>query len=228
MNKLDKYLNIVNEEKIKRGLENFVPLYPMLRYVNDVLYVAVMLVEKNDSVWVQNSNIKSKYWVLIDLNTDVVVEFNDTSVKDFVEGNFIDKNIDNKKKEISMYTTKKVLEYKNYLLNDIRNEELPIQKKLASVLNGEFEIDGEFVNINEYLVSVFEQDLSDKINDLVNILVQSKYSSITFYYEQIFNSIINEYIQNKSINTEKIKLCVEIMNNYYDGVIGIDNMFNVF
>ncbi len=26
---------------------------------------------------------------------------------------------------------------------------------------------------------------------------------------------------------EKIKLCIEIMNDYYDGVIGIDNMFNI-
>ncbi len=29
------------------------------------------------------------------------------------------------------------------------------------------------------------------------------------------------------VNKEKIKLCIEIMNYYYDGVIGIDNFFNI-
>ena len=28
---LEKYLNLVNEEKRKKGLENYTPLYPMLR-----------------------------------------------------------------------------------------------------------------------------------------------------------------------------------------------------
>ena len=29
------------------------------------------------------------------------------------------------------------------------------------------------------------------------------------------------------VNKEKIKLCIEIMENYYDGVIGIANFFNL-
>ena len=28
-------------------------------------------------------------------------------------------------------------------------------------------------------------------------------------------------------NEEKIKLCIEIMNNYYVGVVCIDNVFNI-
>ena len=28
-------------------------------------------------------------------------------------------------------------------------------------------------------------------------------------------------------NEEKINLCIEIMNNYYDGVVCIDNVFNI-
>lgn len=224
---LDKYLNIVNEEKIKRGMNTYIPLYPMLRVVDNKLYVTVMLTKQDDNVWALDGNVKARYWVLIDPNTDEIVEFNNTEEKDFVIGNLIEKNTQSKQKELSKYTVAKTLEYKNYLINDIKNEELPLQKKLSSILDSEFEIDGENININDYLISNLEEDIKEKINELVDILVQSKYGSITFYYDQLFNSIIREYIYNNKINKEKIKLCIEIMNNYYDGVIAIDNMFNI-
>ena len=60
---LDKYLNITNEEKIKRGLENFIPLYPMLRVENGELYVGVMITDENDNVWSKDEQIKAEYWV---------------------------------------------------------------------------------------------------------------------------------------------------------------------
>ena len=224
---LDKYLNITNEEKIKRGLETYIPLYPMLRVVGDELYVAVMLTAENDNVWGIEGNVKPEYWVLIDTNTDEILEFNKTSDKDFVIGNVIPKNFENKQKEISKYTIEKSLQYKNYLIEDIKNEQLPLQKKLSAVLGKEMEIDGEEVNLNDYLLSNLEEDIKTKVNDLVDILIQSKYGSITFYYDQLFNSILNEYKNNKIINKDKMKLCIEIMNNYYDGVICIDNVFNI-
>ncbi len=224
---LDKYLNIVNEEKIKRGLENYIPLYPMFRVDNDKLYVSVMLTEDKDNVWSKDEHIKSEYWVLIDINNDKILEFNKTDDKDFVIGNLIPKNTDDKQQELSKYTVQKTLQYKNYLINDIKNEELPLQKKLSAVLNSEMDIDGEKVNINDYLLSNLEEDIKSKINDLVDILIQSKYGSITFYYDQLFNTIANNYKNDKIIDRDKIKLCIEIMNNYYDGVIGIDNMFNI-
>ena len=62
---------------------------------------------------------------------------------------------------------------------------------------------------------------------MVDILIQSKYGSITFYYDKLFTSILNSYKKDNIIGNEKIKLCIEIMNNYYDGVIGIDNLFNI-
>ena len=92
---------------------------------------------------------------------------------------------------------------------------------------GYCEIDGEMVNLNDYLLACLEEDIREKVNDLVNILIQSKYGSITFYYDQLFNSILNEYKNNKMINKDSMKLCIEIMNNYYDGVICIDNVFNI-
>mgnify|MGYP004653822179 FL=1 len=224
---LDKYLNIANEEKIKRGLETYIPLYPMLRVVDNKLYVAVMLTAEEDNVWGVDGNVKPEYWVLINVNTDEILEFNKTEDKDFVIGNVIQKNTENKQKEISKYTVEKTLQYKNYLIEDIKNEQLPLQKKLSTVLGNEIEIDGEKVILNDYLLSNLEEDIKSKVNDLVDILIQSKYGSITFYYDQLFNSIIKEYKDNKIIDEEKIKLCIEIMNNYYDGVVCIDNVFNI-
>lgn len=224
---LDKYLNITNEEKIKRGLENFIPLYPMLRQENGKLYVGVMITDENDNVWSKDEQIKAEYWVLIDIKTDKILEFNKTEEKDFVCGKLIPKDTKNKEKEMSKYTVEKTLQYKNYLINDIKNEKLPLQKRLADVLGDNMEIDGENVNINDYLLSNLEEDIKQKIDDLVDILVQSKYGSITFYYDNLFKQIINDYKKDETISKDKIKLCIEIMNNYYDGVIGIDNFFNI-
>ena len=195
---LDRYLNIVNDEKIKRGLTTYIPLYPMLRVENEKLYVGVMITEEKDNVWSREEHIKPEYWVLIDIDEDRILEFNKTEDKDFVIGNLVSKN-----------------------------EELPLQKKLSNILGSEMEIDGEKVNINDYLLSNLEEDIKAKINDLVGILIQSKCGSITFYYDQLFTNIVNHYKKDKTIDNEKIKLCIEIMNNYYDGVIGIDNLFNV-
>lgn len=153
--------------------------------------------------------------------------FNKTDEKDFVYGKLILKDTKNKEKEISKYTVEKTLQYKNYLINDIKNEKLPLQKRLADILGDDMEIDGEKVNINDYLLSNLEEDIKQKIDDLVDILVQSKYGSITFYYDNLFKQIINDYKKDGIISKDKIKLCIEIMNNYYDGVIGIDNFFNI-
>ena len=135
--------------------------------------------------------------------------------------------MNNKQKEISKYTVKKTLQYENYLIEDIKNEQLPLQKKLSSILGNEIEIKGEIININDYLLSNLEEDIKKKVKELVEVLIWSKYGSITFYYDNLFKQIVNKYKQNKEIDREKIKLCIEIMNNYYDGVICIDNLFNV-
>ncbi len=224
---LEKYLDIVNEEKIKRGLDNYLPLYPMLRNCDGKLYVCVVLTNKEKNVWEIDGNTKPEYWILIDIENENIVEFNKTVDKDFVKGNLIAKNSNNKQSEISKYTVEKVLQYKNYLIEDIKNEKLPLQKKLSSILGDEMEINGEVVNINDYLLSNLEEDIKAKINDLVDILIHSKYGSITFYYDNLFKQIISNYKNSKIIDSDKMKLCIEIMNDYYDGVVGIDNIFNV-
>lgn len=224
---LDKYLNVANEEKVKYGLKDYAPLYPMLRVNNNKLYIGVMFTKPNDNVWDINEQIKPSYWILIDTKDLSIIEFNKTEEKDFVIGTLIPKDITNKQKEISKYTVEKKLQYEKYLIEDIKNDGLPIQKKLATILNNKIDVDGNKVNINDYLISNLEEDIKEKVKELVNVLVYSKYGSLTFYYDSLFNQIVNKYNNEKIIDKEKIKLCIEIMNNYYDGVIGIDNFFNI-
>ena len=52
-------------------------------------------------------------------------------------------------------------------MNDIKNDLLPIQQKLSNILNNEIEVDGEKVNMNDYLIANIEEDLTTKINELV-------------------------------------------------------------
>lgn len=222
----DKYLNIVNEEKKKYGLDLYAPLYPMFRMENNKLYIGVMLVDGNDNVWSKDEAIKPEYWALIDIDSDKLLSFNKTEEKDFVVGSVIAKTYDNKDKEISKYTVEKTLQYKEYLKNDLMNFQAPIQKRLCDMLGNEVEIDGEKININKYVFANLEQDINDKIDELVKMLVWNKYGSIVFYYDILFKQIIDEY-KKGNIDKEKIKLCIEIMNNYYTGVTYIDNFFNI-
>ena len=199
----------------------------MLRVDNNKLYIGIMFTNQSDNVWDVNEKIKPSYWMLIDPRNLNIIEFNKTEEKGFVIGTFISKDTTNKQKEISKYTVEKTLQYKKYLMDDIKNDELPIQKKLSSILNNEIEIDGNNVNINDYLISNLEEDIREKVKELVEVLVCSKYGSLTFYYDNLFNQILNEYNNEKVIDKEKLRLCIEIMNNYYDGVISIDNFFNI-
>lgn len=59
------------------------------------------------------------------------------------------------------------------------------------------------------------------------MILWNKYRSIIFYYDILYMQVINEYKNSNSLNNEKVKLCAEIMNNYYEGVSYIDNLFNL-
>ncbi len=227
MDSLDKYLNIVNEEKIKRGLDNYAPLFPLLRKEENKLYIGTLLTTDDDNVWEKGSNVKGSYWILIDPVSEKIVEFNKTEDRDFVIGDVIPKDIEDDQKEISKYTVKKVLEYKEYFLNDIINEELPLQKRLSNLLGTEIEVEGEKVSINDYIISCYEDNIKKHIDDFVKTLIGYKYGSYVEYYAILFNNIIDAYKKGKAIDIEKMKLCAEIMNNYYNGVTYIDNFFNI-
>ena len=227
MNNLDTYLNLVNEVKKEKGLDNYIPLYPMLRVEDGKLFVAVLLVKETDNIWNSEEAIKASYWVLIDVNDNKVIEFNKIDDKDYVNGELINKELNDHKKEMSMYFVDKTLKYKEYLINDIKNDNLPLQNKVIEALNNEIEIDGEKVNFKEYLFANMESEISNKINELVDLIMKEKYNSIIVLYEVLVKTIITDYKNKNVIDEDKINLCIEIMNNYYEGVSGINNLFNI-
>ena len=223
--KLDDILNIVNEAKEKRGFENYAPCYPMLRIVGNKLYIAVMISDLKNDIWNKNSNCKPEYWCLIDINTHQILEYNKTSEKDFITGTLSEKS--NEQNELSELEEVKAEEYTNYFLNDILKTELPLQKELFKELNDKVVIEGKEINLNSYMMDNLEDVVKIKAKELVDILLQSKYSLITICYENLFNEIIDEYKGNGKININKINLCIKVMQNYYYGIIGIKEFFNV-
>lgn len=224
----DNIISIVHNEIKKRKLENYITLFPMIRKENDKLYLATMIVRENDNVWNEDAKIKCTYWTLIDTNNYEILEFNKCTEKDFiVNQDFVFNSSDNNQKEISKYEIKKILQYKKYLMDDIKNDKIPIQQELFDILNNEIKIDGQVVNANDYLMANIEQEIEEKIKELVNLVSTEKYSSISYYYSALIENIIDEYKENNTINDEKMLLASKIMSNYYGGIIGIKQLFNI-
>lgn len=226
MDNLDTYLSLVNEAKKEKGLNDYTPLYPMLRVEEGKLYIAVLLVKETDNIWDRKEACKAHYWVLIDIDQKKIVEFNKTGEKDYVGEQVINLELNDHKKEMSMYFVDKALKYKEYLMNDIKNDYLPIQNKVMDVLK-EIEIDGEKVHFKDYLYANIESKISDKINELVDVVMKEKYHSMIVLYESLMNQIITDYKSKKEFDKQEILLCLEIMSNYYEGIIGIDHLFNL-
>lgn len=226
MDNLDTYLSLVNEAKKEKGLNDYTPLYPMLRVEEGKLYIAVLLVKETDNIWDRKEACKAHYWVLIDIDQKKIVEFNKTEEKDYVGEQIINLELNDHKKEMSMYFVDKALKYKEYLMNDIKNDYLPIQNKVMDVLK-EIEIDGEKVHFKDYLYANIESKINDKINELVDVVMKEKYHSMIVLYESLMNQIITDYKSKKEFDKQEILLCVEIMSNYYEGIIGIDHLFNL-
>ena len=196
MDNLDTYLSLVNEAKKEKGLNDYTPLYHMLMVEEGKLYIAVLLVKETDNIWDRKEACKAHYWVLIDIDQKKIVEFNKTEEKDYVGEQVINLELNDHKKEMSMYFVDKALKYKEYLMNDIKNDYLPIQNKVMDVLK-EIEIDGEKVNFKDYLYANIESKISDKINELVDVVMKEKYHSMIVLYESLMNQIITDYKSKK-------------------------------
>lgn len=219
----DKVLDIVNKEKTKRGLaETHAPLVPTLIKHNNDLKILVLLTKCDDNVWDINENIKADYWVLLNVKTLEIEEFNKTSEKDYVDKE-IKKASKDDTKEIVEYSINKKIEYKNYLKNDIINNSIPIQDKLAKLLDNKIKVDDEYVDLNSYITANIEKEVNEFIDkvldDLVDFAVRGKYTTITYYYEELFDRIIEEYINNNTISEDKLDGINEILKNYYVGVL---------
>ena len=219
----DKVLDIVNKEKTKRGLaETHAPLVPTLIKRNNDLKILVLLTKCDDNVWDINENIKADYWVLLNVKTLEIEEFNKTSEKDYIDKETKKASKDDTK-EIVEYSINKKIVYKNYLKNDIINNSIPIQDKLAKLLDNKMKVDDEYVDLNSYITANIEKEVNefiDKvIDDLVDFAVRGKYTTITYYYEELFDRIIEEYINNNTISEDKLDGINEILTNYYVGVL---------
>ena len=131
------------------------------------------------------------------------------------------------KKQLSKYEIRKKLQYKNYLLEDIKNDNLPIIDELLEKIGNKIEVDGSIVNANDYLMANIEEEIEEKVSELMELVIKQKYNYITIYYEELLKNIIEEYKESNIINKEKMYLASKIMNNYYDGVTNIKEFFNI-
>ena len=224
---VDKFLGVANKNKEKYGLnDDYCAMISMLREKNSKLYVIVPFIKSDAKVWEKGSNIIPEYYAVIDPKNMELLEFNKTKEKDFAIGDIQENSSDGLfEKEISKYIVDTKLKYKNYIKDDIKNNELlSYQNKVSSILNSA-EIDGKKVSFNDYFYANFEEDINKKIDELVDLIAGVKYNSLITYYDILFTNIVNEYINDNKINKEKIQLACEMMNTYYPGVDGINNIF---
>lgn len=117
----------------------------------------------------------------------------------------------------------KKIEYKKYFMNDIKKESKTIYEKYAKLLDNKIKIDDGYVDINTYIMSNIEDEVSEFIEkmsgEMSDIITRAKYSVIPYYYNEIFERTIDEYLNDSKISEEKIDAIIEILKNYYVGIL---------
>ena len=218
----DKILNIVNKEKKEKGLNNYAPLLPSIIRKDDDLKILVLLTKDEDNVWDIKENIKADYWVVLNIKTLKIEEFNKTSDKSYLFKDFIKADRDDAK-EITKYMINKKIEYKKYFMDDLVKESMIEQEKYSKLIDDKIKVDDKYVNISDYIKADLEkealsliEDITDKMSDLI---IRAKYSVITYYYDELFNRTVDGYLNDKKISEEKIDAIIEILKNYYVGVL---------
>lgn len=229
VNNIDKYLEIANKNKIKYGLnDEYCALIPMLRIVDGRLYVVVPFVKVEEKVWDKGNDIISEYWSVIDPVSRELIEFNRTSEKSFIVGEVIKNHGDDSiNKEISKYVISTKLKYKEYIEKDLKNSSaLSYQQKVEDLVKS-LNINGEEIPLGDYFYATSEEEIDNQVDKLIDLIATAKYNSLTKYYDILFTNILDEYVNDKYVNNEKIYLACEMMNTYYPGIDAIDNIFNV-
>lgn len=101
----------------------------------------------------------------------------------------------------------KKIEYKKYFMNDIKKESKTIYEKYAKLLDNKIKIDDGYVDINTYIMSNTEDEVSEFIEkmsgEMSDIITRAKYSVIPYYYNEIFERTIDEYLNDSKISEEK-------------------------
>lgn len=226
---IDKINEIMKEKKITDGITYF----PMLRKESDKLFIGSLIEIYNDDLIERNKVIRPEYWLLLDINDYHLIELNKTTDKDYMDSSIIpqgkeyNNEFKEEQKELSKFSIAKNIQYREYILNDIQSEIVKSQKKITDSINDKLIVDNEEVSATEYLNSILVEEIESRVNDLVELIVTNKYSSIIYYYQQLIKEIIDEYRTSNIINEKKMKLASQILDAYYGKHCGIKYFFNV-
>ena len=227
INNVEKFLRIANRAKYNNGLnDDYCAMISMLKEMDNKLFVIVSFVKSDAKVWAKENDIIPEYWCLIDPIKMESIEFNKTSEKSFNNKEIIKNHSDDSfNKELSKEIVKTKMKYKEYIQNDIKNNTLLTYQTEVTKLVHHLNIDDETVSLNDYFYANFEDNINEQIDKLVDLIAVVKYNALTTYYDVLFTDILNEYKTNHVIDENKMKLACDMMNTYYPGVNGIDNIF---
>lgn len=229
----DKITNKIYEIMKQNNLEDGITLFPMLRKENDKLLLGSLIEINNEELFNKDKVIRPKYWIIIDVNDYSLIELNNIEEKDYMDSSIIPFNKEfndtfkEEMKELEKYSINKNIQYREYLMNDIKNEIINTQSNILDSINNTLIVDNEKVSATDYLIANIEEEINNQVKELVNLITTNKYSSIIYYYQSLIEEILNEYKNANNINIDKMKLASQILESYYGEYCGIKYFFNV-
>lgn len=229
----DKITNKIYEIMKQNNLEDGITLFPMLRKENDKLLLGSLIEINDEQLFNKDKVVRPKYWIIIDINDYSLIELNKTEEKDYMDSNLIplnkefDDTFKQEMKELEKYSINKNIQYREYLMNDIKNEIINTQSNILNSINNTLIVDNERVIATDYLIANIEEEINNQVKELVNLITTNKYSSIIYYYQSLIEEILNEYKTTNNINIDKMKLASQILESYYGEYCGIKYFFNV-
>lgn len=229
----DNITNKIYEIMKQNNLEDGVTLFPMLRKENDKLLLGSLIEINDEQLFNKDKVVRPKYWIIIDINDYSLIELNKTEEKDYMDSNLIplnkefDDTFKQEMKELEKYSINKNIQYREYLMNDIKNEIINTQSNILNSINNTLIVDNERVIATDYLIANIEEEINNQVKELVNLITTNKYSSIIYYYQSLIEEILNEYKNTNNINIDKMKLASQILESYYGEYCGIKYFFNV-
>ncbi|MBQ9072325.1 MAG: hypothetical protein IJY25_04140 [Bacilli bacterium] len=229
----DKITNKIYEIMKQNNLGDGITLFPMLRKENDKLLLGSLIEINDEELFNKNKVVRPKYWVIIDINDYSLIELNNIEEKDYMDSNLIpfnkefDDTFKEEMKELEKYSINKNIQYREYLMNDIKKEIINTQSNILDSINNTLIVDNEKVSATDYLIANIEEEINNQVKELVNLITTNKYSSIIYYYQSLIEEILNEYKNTNNINIDKMKLASQILESYYGEYCGIKYFFNV-
>ena len=230
---VDEFTKRVYDIMKENKIENSVTLFPMLRKENDKLLLGTMIELNDKELFAKDKVVRPKYWIILDMNDYSLVELNKTEDKDYMKTSIIplDKEYDDtfkrEMKELEKFSIDKKIQYKNYLINDIKNDIMNTQNKILNKINNTIIVDNQKVNATDYIMANVEDQLEKETEKFVDFIVTSKYSTIIYYYQSLIEELIKEYKEANNINMDKMELAASILDAYYGEVYGVKYFFNI-